>query len=483
MDFSDYYKVSKQYLDEYGALDISLDQDLPLFIDPFLLYASDNIEYNLLHDEIIKYLVFLCDLSILDTDEVRLKYYYCFREIKQNWLGFTYDGNSGSGLNMDFARKLHKSLHGAFSNFGNGAHNTSPHLEKLVILEKGVGKDKISDFTTNLMIDYIARYTEEFAKRFIKPSLCKKHRISRAVFNYESKLWEPREYFLPTFNGDYVLLTPKDILARDNTWINRDDLCDRGLDFYMAAVDNAEQRLVLNEHLRQQISEYRKKPSKAMAKKIIPKLLSMNPFLLDLYIKEREESWESANKQSELMVAQLEEVKGFARAVRLDMDTRSDFANTYDEAHFFARVFKNYIENNDGYRVINRYDFEKPCNERTVQDYFGLALKTSKKSQVDREVNNGRGPVDYKLSRGKGDSTLIEMKLASNKKLKKNLQNQLDIYKVANDTGKGIVIIVYYTEKEFYRVKEILLDLGLVGNPDVYLIDARNDNKKSASAI
>ena len=69
------------------------------------------------------------------------------------------------------------------------------------------------------------------------------------------------------------------------------------------------------------------------------------------------------------------------------------------------------------------------------------------------------------------------------KKLKKNLQNQLDIYKVANDTGKGIVIIVYYTEKEFYRVKEILLDLGLVGNPDVYLIDARNDNKKSVSAI
>ena len=384
---------------------------------------------------------------------------------------------------MDFAKKLHRSLHGVFNNFGNEEYGANSHLEKLVILERGVGKDKISDFTANLMIDYLARYTEKFAEKFIGSDLCKKHRINRAVFNYESKLWEPKEYFLPTFNGDYVLLTPKNILARDNTWINRDDLCDRGLDFYMAAADNAEQRLVLNEHLRQQIREYREKPSKAMAKKIIPELLSMNPFLLDLYIKEREDSWDSANKRSELMVAQLEEIKAFTRIIRADLDASSDFANTYDEAHYFAGVFKNYIESNDGYRVINRHDFEKPCDERTVQDYFGLVLRTSKKSQVDREVNNGRGPVDYKLSRGKDDATLIEMKLASNRKLKKNLENQLDVYKVANDTKKGIVIIVYYTEKEFDRAKEILWDLGLAESPDVYLIDARNDNKKSASTV
>lgn len=183
-------------------------------------------------------------------------------------------------------------------------------------------------------------------------------------------------------------------------------------------------------------------------------------------------------------MAQIEEVQGFARAVRVGLDILSDdFANTYDEAHYFAGVFKNYIENNDGYRVLNRHDFEKPCNEQTVQDYFGLVLRTSRRSQVDREVNNGRGPVDYKISRGKNDSTLIEMKLAHNKKLKKNLQNQLDVYKAANSTEKGIVIIVYYTEKELDRVEEILRDLGLVKNPDVYLIDARNDNKKSASTI
>jgi hypothetical protein len=34
--FSDYFEVSEEALDQYGAFNISLASDLPLFIDPFL---------------------------------------------------------------------------------------------------------------------------------------------------------------------------------------------------------------------------------------------------------------------------------------------------------------------------------------------------------------------------------------------------------------------------------------------------------------
>ena len=50
---------------------------------------------------------------------------------------------------------------------------------------------------------------------------------------------------------------------------------------------------------------------------------------------------------------------------------------------------------------------------------------------VNAEVNNGRGPVDYKVSLGSYDKTLVEFKLASNSKLKQNLQNQIKIYEAA----------------------------------------------------
>ena len=47
--FSDIFNVEEERLEEYGAFNISLLNDLPLFIDPFLLYASNKTEYQKLH--------------------------------------------------------------------------------------------------------------------------------------------------------------------------------------------------------------------------------------------------------------------------------------------------------------------------------------------------------------------------------------------------------------------------------------------------
>lgn len=40
--FSEIFGVEESVLDEYGAMNISLLNDIPLFIDPFLLYASEK---------------------------------------------------------------------------------------------------------------------------------------------------------------------------------------------------------------------------------------------------------------------------------------------------------------------------------------------------------------------------------------------------------------------------------------------------------
>lgn len=51
--FSDVFDVEESLLDDYGAFNISLLNDMPLFIDPFLLYASEKQEYQELHNGII----------------------------------------------------------------------------------------------------------------------------------------------------------------------------------------------------------------------------------------------------------------------------------------------------------------------------------------------------------------------------------------------------------------------------------------------
>ena len=48
--------------------------------------------------------------------------------------------------------------------------------------------------------------------------------MRKAFFDYELERWMPKEFTLPFCNNDYVMLTPKDILTKDDNWINSNDL-------------------------------------------------------------------------------------------------------------------------------------------------------------------------------------------------------------------------------------------------------------------
>ena len=140
---------------------------------------------------------------------------------------------------------------------------------------------------------------------------------------------------------------------------------------------------------------------------------------------------------------------------------------------------KHVVEDNDGYKVF--YVDGKPIKrESDLHIMYRLACFGSK-NDVNSEVNNGRGPVDYKLSNGNKDSTLVEFKLASNSKLKKNLQRQVEIYQKANNTENAIKVIMFFSEEEYKKVQDLLNELELNNKANIILIDARNDNKPSAS--
>ena len=149
--FSDHFGVSPEALDAYGAFDISVVSDRPLFIDPFLLFHSTNEKYLALHDGIVEYLRFLKRKAGPDLDPDLRRSWYRFKEVKQNWLGFTMFGNAGQGLGDKFAVALNDSLGTVLAGFGEETVTRGTHLEKLLLIRSGVGRDNISDFTTNLI--------------------------------------------------------------------------------------------------------------------------------------------------------------------------------------------------------------------------------------------------------------------------------------------------------------------------------------------
>lgn len=153
--------------------------------------------------------------------------------------------------------------------------------------------------------------------------------------------------------------------------------------------------------------------------------------------------------------------------------------NTFDECRSRIMFLKHEIEHRDSYRIF--YPNGEPIQqERDVHVLFQLTWYATK-SDFNQEVNNGRGPVDAKVSRGDKDKTLVEFKLAKNSKLRHGLEKQVPIYEAANRTRNSFKVLLFFSEDEQAKVEAILKDLKLEGDDTIILIDCRNDNKPSAS--
>ena len=189
--FSDRFNVYPRVLEEHGAYDISVVTDTPLFIDPFLLFTSEDERYQALHEGMLEYLQFLKGKGSLPLTEGAIQNWYAFREVKQNWLGFTQDSNAGHGLGKKFARELHEAFGGMLKNFGEETVTNSSHLEKPALVSDGVGRDTISDFTTNLIKHFLCTYTQDFARNHIDDALLDVFSATRAAFDYNTESWSP----------------------------------------------------------------------------------------------------------------------------------------------------------------------------------------------------------------------------------------------------------------------------------------------------
>ncbi|WP_394537251.1 hypothetical protein PRJ39_13750 [Lysobacter enzymogenes] len=478
--FTDFFDIDRAALETYGAFNVSLVNDLPLFIDPFLLFDSSKPEYQALHTEIIEYLKFLRDIAATgNLNKAHVDQWFRFPEVKQNWLGFSRSGNKGNGLGQRFANTLHRNLHLVFNNFGAESITKSSHLEKLCLLSDGVGRDHLSDFVTNLIKRFLLEYTQKFAQEHLRADQFRSVAVQRVHFNRKTHRWTPGKYDLPFINGDFVILTPKDMLTRDEAWINRGDLLDGFEDIYQS---------IPNDQLRHQIDGYfmsrlTEDATDSDRKIVAARAIEEFPIVLDYFIRAKEESGHEAHKLSNKKVRDTQEqfVERVSELVRDHLQGTPFYSggNSFDESMARVQFLKGVIEHKDGWRIF--YVNGQPITQEAHLQLLYRLTWFASPLDVNREVNNGRGPVDYKVSMGSADKTLVEFKLARNTKLKANLQSQVQIYETANDTKLSITVILYFTDSEWERVQKILRDLKIKKAKNIILIDARSTNKPSAS--
>lgn len=381
---------------------------------------------------------------------------------------------------------MHSLMPVAFKDLGKESLTDSTHLEKVGLFNQGVGRDNISDFTTNLILDFLLKYTETFAKKSIAPELCSIFNVKKAYFDYQFQRWLPRSYYLPKYDGDFVVLTPKDILTRDETWINHTEMLDR-FNEISEGIENEELRSHINAYFASKIPviQMNNKEKDRYIKAAKWETLREFPELIEYYIQKKEIEKEEAKSVADEKVRSVESLlvtnvhhfieNQLIHTKFYDVEPVSSYVETIQR----IKYLKDCIEKNDGYRLF--YVNGKPISREDHLQYAFRFVWFASPFDVNREVNNGRGPADYKVSLGANDSTLVEFKLASNSSLKKNLQNQLEIYQAANNTQFGIKVIMYFTDEEKARLDAVLRDLNLDNKKNVITIDARR--KVSASKV
>lgn len=457
--FTDFFGVHPEILEQYGALNISLVSDLPLFIDPFLLFNSTKPEYLALHDSIINYLRFLREVST-SSDRINkglLRHLFVFSEVKQNLLGYSKIGNRGSGLGPDFARALHSNLNRIFSDFGKESVTKSSHLEKICLIKDKVGRDNISDFTTNLIKEYLLGYTQTFTQLHLGHEQRKTFAIKRVRFSYDTRTWVPQRYDLPCYNGNYVILTPKDMLTKDETWINKSDLVE-SFDDIADSIPNEQIRAQLDFYLMTKLPKD-KEPTKKERLSAISSAILQHPEVIDYYIRYKEDRGDDAIDISK-------------EKVILTETQFIDQVQAFVGRHL-ARSSFYYLDPDNPHDVLDRLLILKDI----IENEHGSNLLYIKGNAVKREVELQlllsilwRASFTAITGRGGRGAIPVHFKLASNTKLARILEQRKD----ATASGQPFppIAIISFTRSDLELAIRHVNALALVDDPGIVFIDA-----------
>lgn len=157
--------------------------------------------------------------------------------------------------------------------------------------------------------------------------------------------------------------------------------------------------------------------------------------------------------------------------------------NLYQVVIDIVAHFKNQIENNNLWELL--WNNDRPKRERAAQlVFFAVADVFCKANGIDvsPETNMGGGPVDFKFSSGYSARVVVELKKSSGQVVH-GYTKQLEIYKKAADTDRGIFVVIDVggMGKKFNIISRLREERANAGETvsEIFLVDATP--QKSAS--
>ncbi|MBX8597557.1 hypothetical protein K5D39_09595 [Pseudomonas cichorii] len=419
------FGIDPDRLLELGIIDTQLATDTNLFIDPLLLGESVHPEISTgavtAYEQRFEWIVKLLIASEVKGDLPWRKAEKLFKFSEVSWTCLGYSSSvHGSGFGKDLTAHA---LDTASQIVKLGITDVDFFMG-LALFEEGVGADRISDMTTNIILRDLVQLTSRINQELGIPT-------------GEFEVLGNRQV-LPTnpYTDGPLLFVPTDIvrelpIATDWSDISR------------AVKANADLRERVSGKIGEIWATMRRK-DKARVKTAA--LSSKESFeqLLEMLREVPKDPYDFVKDENgEVFWARLTRI---AHEYPLNLHQESAPSSPEEVLQLVEQIinqFQDLVENKGIWKELWTDD-KKPRKEKAAQRlFFTVAYSYCKANNLDvtPEADAGNGPVDFKFSSGFDAKVLVEIKLSTNSLLH-GYEKQLEIYKNADDTEYGVYLVI-----------------------------------------
>ena len=420
MFVSEYFDLDDK-LDEKEVFDCILDKDSHFFINLMRLKVTTVPKFEGAYQRINDYfskIAMLLNASSEKGDKMYKTAVKCFdfSEVNGINLGFS-ESRYGAGFGKQLREQV---ISDAFDIIKKGIQY--PEIFQLVSLfEENIGPDRLSDMVATIIYPDIVAYT----KRIQEELEITKEKYPDFIFQKDGLVVNP-------YKRCEILFLPTEILHELPIAECWDDI-----DRVVSENDNI--RREINEAVGLEWNRWYAREKKAYLKEHIFKDPERCGRVIEEYRKSKVERYD-LNSDVEYFVATL--IRTMKREGLNFVVEGAKEKGSLEAAFDVLNIFKDWVENNRGWDIIQSAESSK--REKIVQRLVHLGAKNyidANNLDISFEPDAGRGPVDFKVSRG-GDKTVIEIKLSTNGQYLHGYQEQVEEYGKAECTEKMIYVFV-----------------------------------------
>ncbi len=425
---SDYLEIDAEAFEATGAYNGFVDEDTKVFIDPRLLKSTETPELQNSYERVRDHFTGIVKLlsRVQTRDDVfwrNAKRKLRFNEVRGLCIGYSDGTTEGSGI----GEGIQSELLATASKIIEAGVEDPEMFELMGLFEENVGADRISDMIAHIIMPDLLAYSERIFKEYDVPA---SYRLQHAG----------QEYCLPRgpHSGIPIILVPKDILNDLPVAHSYEDI----------------QRVVaFNDQLRAELNDLvgdawgNRPPPKSAYKRAILRDPSILAELIKIYKNMSPEPYDFDTDPLGLRsIFQFAEQFASDFPLNLNLPPRPTPQHVMNLVVDICKKFKRLIEYNGLHEHLYQdSSCSKARPERATQTLFHAIAKIyceANDLDISPEPNSGRGPVDFKISKGFHCRILVETKLSSNTRLEHGYDKQLNEYQRAEETDHAIYLVM-----------------------------------------